>query len=227
VQDWVAWHELYDNPQSSLSQRLALVRSHLSAALDAVPAGPVRLLSLCAGQGRDVLGVLPGHARRDDVHAVLVEFDARTVAAARDQAASAGLGSAVEVREADAAMPSAYADMLPADVLLLCGIFGNVSDSDIRRTATAAAVLGRQGTTVIWTRHRREPDLTPQLRSWFVAAGFDELAFEAPDTATRTSVGVGRLRGQGAGPVPAGPLFTFVDRSGAGEGSGGRPPEHD
>jgi hypothetical protein len=209
VQDWVAWHELYDNPQSSLSQRLALVRSHLSAALDAVPAGPVRLLSLCAGQGRDVLGVLPGHARRDDVHAVLVEFDARNVAAARDQAASAGLGSAVEVREADAAMPSAYADMLPADVLLLCGIFGNVSEEDIRRTVLAAASMGQAGSTVVWTRHRRPPDLTVQIRSWFAEAGFDEIAFEKRATETLTGVGVHRLRTPADGGLPAGPLFTF------------------
>jgi hypothetical protein len=227
VRDWVLWHQQYDDPQSALRVRLALVQAHLAAALDAAPPGPVSLLSLCAGQGHDVAGVLPAHPRRGDVTALLVEADPRNAAAARRQLAAAGLGESVQVREADASRPAAYADALPADVLLLCGIFGNVSDSDIRRTATAAAVLGRQGTTVIWTRHRREPDLTPQLRSWFVAAGFDELAFEAPDTATRTSVGVGRLRGQGAGPVPAGPLFTFVDRSGAGEGSGGRPPEHD
>jgi Putative methyltransferase len=209
MQDWVAWHGLYDDPQSSLSQRLALVRSHVSAALDAVPAGPVRLLSLCAGQGRDVLGVLPDHARRDDVTAVLVEFDARNVVTAREQAASAGLRSTVEVREADAAMPAAYADVLPADVLLLCGIFGNVSDEDIRRTVLAAASMGRAGSTVIWTRHRRPPDLTVQIRSWFAEAGFDEIAFSRRDNETLTGVGVHRLRTPASGGVPAGPLFAF------------------
>jgi hypothetical protein len=207
--DWSAWHELYDDPQSSLSQRLALVRSHLSAALNAVPAGPIRLLSLCAGEGRDVLGVLPGHARRADVTAVLVEADPRIAATARDQAAAAGLSGAVDVRDADAAAPAVYADALPADVLLLCGIFGNVADGDIRRTALAAAAMGRAGSTVIWTRHRRPPDLTPQIRSWFAEAGFDEVAFESPDTATQTGVGVVRLRVPRGGPLPEGPLFAF------------------
>jgi len=209
MRDWALWHEAYDDPQSSISQRLALVRSHLSDALDVVPAGPIRLLSLCAGEGRDVLGVLPDHARCADVTAVLVEADPRISTTARDQTVAAGLGDMVEVREADAAMPEAYADALPADVLLLCGIFGNVADSDIRRTAQAAASMGRTGSTVIWTRHRRQPDLTPQIRSWFAEAGFDEVAFDSPDNEAKTGVGVHRLRAPRGGRLPAGPLFAF------------------
>jgi hypothetical protein len=71
----------------------------------------------------------------------------------------------------------------PADLLLLCGIFGSVSDADIERTAAAAPALCAPGATVIWTRHRRPPDLTPRIRGWFTDAAFDEVAFEAMDTA--------------------------------------------
>jgi hypothetical protein len=208
MRDWVAWHEQYDDPESSLRVRLALVQEHLAGALDAAPDGPITLLSLCAGQGRDILGVLPGHPRRADVTATLIEADQRNADLARQHAATAGLSGAVEVREADAGRPENFEDALPADVLLLCGIFGNVSGADIRRTVTAAAALGRPGCTVIWTRHRRPPDLTGQVRSWFADAGFDEIAFEAPPTRKLTSVGVHRLR-EPAGPRPAGPLFTF------------------
>ncbi len=104
-----------------------------------------------------------------------------------------------------------YRDALPADVLLLCGIFGNVSDEDIRRTTLAAAAMCTPGGTVIWTRHRRPPDLTPQLRAWFAEAGFTEIAFDSPPTATRTGVGAGRLRAtaQAQAQLPDGPLFTF------------------
>jgi hypothetical protein len=208
VRDWVTWHEAYDDPSSPLSARLQRVRWHLSRALDQAPRGPVRLVSLCAGQGRDVLGVLPGHPRREDVRAVLVESDARNAALGRRRAAEAGLAR-VEVRQADASRVGSFADALPADVLLLCGIFGNVSDRDIRRTAEAAPALCAAGATVIWTRHRRPPDLTPQVRAWFAGAGFDEIAFDALETSTQVSVGVGRLRGA----PPAGPpdetLFTF------------------
>ncbi len=117
--DWHAWHESYDDPGSLLSERLAVVRAHLSDALAGTAAGEVRLRSLCAGQGHDVLGVLPDHSRRDDVAAVLVEADSRNVSAACLRAHASGL-SRVEVRQADAGLVASYADKLPVDVLLLC-----------------------------------------------------------------------------------------------------------
>jgi hypothetical protein len=205
----VAWHAAYDDPSSSLSTRLRLVRGHLSRALDEAPAGPVRLVSLCAGQGLDVLGVLPEHPRGPDVSAVLVEFDPHNAALARQDAARAGL-SQVEVREADAGRVDNYADALPADVLLLCGIFGNVSEGDIQRTALAAPALCAAGATVIWTRHCRPPDLTPRIRGWFRESGFEEVAFDTPDTKALTGVGVGRLAAAPQAGLPTGRLFTFL-----------------
>jgi hypothetical protein len=208
MRDWVAWHRDYEDPASSLSARLRRVRYHLAQAIDRAPAGPVRLVSLCAGQGHDVIGVLPGHPRRDDVRAVLVEANAANAAVARRAAADAGLAQ-VDVRQADASLVTSFADALPADVLLLCGIFGNLSDLDIQRTVEAAPALCGLGATVIWTRHRRPPDLTPRLRGWFAASGFEEIAFDAPNTDTMTGVGVNRLRGAVSAPMPDGPLFTF------------------
>jgi hypothetical protein len=208
VKDWVAWHAAYDDPSSALSARLRCVRSHLSDAIDRVPAGRVSLVSLCAGQGHDVIGVLPHHPRRGDVRAVLVESDARNAALARRAAMEHGL-SRVEVRQADASLAAGFADALPADVLLLCGIFGNVSDRDIKRTVRAAATLCRAGATVVWTRHRRPPDLTPQIRAWFAESGFVEVAFDPLETSVLTSVGVHQLsRAPGASP-PGHRLFTF------------------
>jgi hypothetical protein len=97
------------------------VQAWLARALDRVPAGPLRLVSLCAGQGRDVIGVVPGHPRRADVRAVLVEADAHNAGRAGQAAEQAGLDQ-VEVRAADAGTVASFADALPADVLLLCGI---------------------------------------------------------------------------------------------------------
>ena len=208
VKDWVAWHTAYDDPSSSLSARLRRVRSHLSEAIDRAPPGPVRLVSLCAGQGHDVIGTLPSHPRRDDVRAVLVEADPRNAGLARRAAAEAGLAQ-VEVREADAGTVTSFAGALPADVLLLCGIFGNISDRDIKRTVEAAPALCRVGATVIWTRHRRPPDLTPQVRAWFAESGFDEIAFDALGTSALTAVGVNRIRRAPAPGLPSRPLFAF------------------
>jgi hypothetical protein len=208
MKDWVAWHAAYDDPSSPLSARLRRVRSHLSDAIDRAPAGRVSLVSLCAGQGYDVLGVLPHHSRRDDVRAVLVEADERNASLARRAAAEQGLAR-VEVRQADAGLVAGFADALPADVLLLCGIFGNVTDHDIKRTVQAASALCRPGATVIWTRHRRPPDLTSQVRAWFAESGFEEVAFDPLETDGLMSVGVNRLRDASAARPPGHRLFTF------------------
>jgi hypothetical protein len=165
--DWLAWHNAYEKEGSDLSLRLVEVQRQVRAALDAAPPGPVRVLSLCAGQGRDLLEVLPDHPRRTDVSAVLVELDPRNVATAR-----AADADGVEVRQADAALVDGYADAAPADVLMLCGIFGNVSAADIEWTVYGAGSLTAQGGTVIWTRHREPPDLVPRICEWFEEAGF-------------------------------------------------------
>ncbi|MBO0808127.1 MAG: SAM-dependent methyltransferase, partial [Actinobacteria bacterium] len=74
VRDWRAWHERYDDPGSSLALRLCAVQQQITAILDDAPPGPLRAISMCAGQGRDLLPVLARHPRGRDVTARLVEL---------------------------------------------------------------------------------------------------------------------------------------------------------
>ena len=208
MRDWAQWHTGYDDPSSFLSVRLRAVRARLAQAIDTAPAGALQLVSLCAGQGRDVIGVLSDHPRREDVRVLLAEFDSDIAEVARQSAAQAELPR-VEVRVADAGEVTSFSDALPADVLLLCGIFGNVSDDDIQRTVEAAPALCRPGATVLWTRHRRPPDLTPRIREWFAASGFDEVAFDVLATDGLMSVGASRLVRPVAAKPLSGRLFTF------------------
>ena len=205
--DWVEWHQEYDDPGSLLSRRLELVQGHLRAELDRVPAGDIRLISLCAGQGRDVIGVLTGHPRRDDVRARLVELDERNVTAARQAAQAAGLTS-VEVLQADAGITDVCAGAVPAQIVVACGIFGNISVSDIQATVAALPSLCSPGALVLWTRHRRPPDQTPAIRSWFGEAGFRQEAFDTSQDGFM-SVGAHRLTGEPAPLVLGQRLFTF------------------
>jgi hypothetical protein len=206
--DWLEWHDPYDDPSSSLSRRLEVVQRHLTAALDRCPEGTISVLSMCAGQGRDLLGVLEQHHRAPDVVARLVELDDRNVAIAARRAAELG-SSRVEVVQADAGVTDAYAGAAPAMVLLVCGVFGNISDEDIETTVAALPTLCGDGATVIWTRHRRSPDLTPSIRGWFADAGFDEEAFEGPAGAS-VGVGVHRLARQPVAFQPGRRLFSFI-----------------
>ncbi len=113
-----SWHAEYDDLGSPLAARLAIVQDELRKALSRRPAGPIRLLSICAGHGRDVIPVLADHPRQQDVSAILVEIDPENAAAARQAASAAGLANVAAV-EADAALTDSYAGHLPADILLV------------------------------------------------------------------------------------------------------------
>ncbi len=82
---------------------------------------------------------------------------------------------------------------------MLCGIFGNISDTDVQRCVDASrALVGPRG-TVIWTRGSREPDDPAEwVRGLFAAAAFEEVAFLAPADATYR-VGVCRQAGAKSG----------------------------
>jgi hypothetical protein len=204
--DWQAWHAKYDVPGSELSRRLAVVQEQIRAALDRAPAGPVPVVSLCAGQGRDLLEVLADHPRRGDVRARLVELDPVLTASARERAD----GLDVEVVTGDASLTDQYAGMVPAELVLMCGIFGNVSTTDIERTIAAAPQFCRTGATLIWTRHREDPDLAPTICGWFESRGFERIYLSERDA----GFGVGAHRYVGAPePLATGQsLFSFVSR---------------
>lgn len=190
--DWVAWHEAYDRPGSPLWQRLQLVQARLRQALSLCPPGPVRLVSACAGKGRDVIEVLRGHPDRQRVRARLIELDAELAAAARASVVAAGLEPAVEVVRADAGAAAAYDGAVPAQIVMMCGVFGNIDDPDISATIDALPQLCAPDGFVIWTRHRRPPDRTGAVRAWLAETGFQEVAFDAP-AETAISAGLHRL----------------------------------
>lgn len=197
TRDWQTWHADYDEPGSPLERRLRIVQGHVRAWVAEGEPGR-RVVSACAGQGRDLAGVLP-----DGYPARLVELDPRNAAVA-----AAHAGPAVEVVVADAGLTDAYLGAVPADLVMMCGVFGNVPDGDVRRTVEALPMLCARGATVIWTRSRRAPDLTPSIREWFAETGFTERAFDAPED-VELSVGVHRFDGEPRPLVPGQVLFVF------------------
>jgi hypothetical protein len=200
--DWLDWHRAYDDPTSPLHRRLLIVQDHIRAALDAAVPGTIRAISVCAGQGTDLLGVLADHPRAADVEARLVELDPRNAGAARSHAPAG-----VDVVDGDAARLAAYTGAAPADVVLLCGVLGRISDHDLANTVRLLPQLTAHGGTVIWTRHRRPPDRTPRLRRLLARAGFEPTAVDAPADELFT---VGSHRHAGTPPPldPQARLFT-------------------
>lgn len=203
---WVQWHADYDRPGSPLARRLAVVQEYLRTAFD-VPGPPRAVLSLCSGDGRDVTGVmadLPGRVRR----AVLVENDPELAGRARRAADDHGLAH-VEVRCQDAGAVGSFADVIPVDVLLLCGVFGNIHHETAKTVIGLIPDLVNTGGHVIWTRGGSHPDRRPEIRSFLRAAGLEEIAF----TGDPEPFGVG-LNRVGVAAPPTRPLperlFHFV-----------------
>ncbi len=208
--NWVSWHEPYADETSPLSRRLRVIQEHLAAWLEHQQPSDdrLRVLSLCAGDGRDLLEVLAHRADAEQVDAVLVEITPELTQRVRDVAAASGLDR-VRVRTGDAGDPQVYADCAGVDLLLLAGVFGNISDTDVQRVIATLPMLCRAGARVIWTRHRKEPDLTPSIRDWFARAGFVEQSFTAPADVYFT-VGVHDFHGTAAAWSPPSRLFTFI-----------------
>ena len=109
----------------------------------------------------------------------------------------------VEVRNLDAGTTDAYAGAVPADLVLLVGIFGNIS-SDF------APQLCAPGANLLWSRGRDEGDLNAEVRARFAAAGFTELAYETHDHGSLPALGVVRYAGPPVDLVPGQPLFRFI-----------------
>ncbi len=209
MKDWIEWHLAYEDPAHHLTRRLEIVRRRLADALDATAAPRPRVLSLCAGDGRDVIPVLTDRGPPQPACALLVESNAALADRAMEAARRSGLAD-IEVRCGDAADPRVFQDFLPAHVLLLCGIFGNVEPSDVKAVIGSVRALIATGGYVIWTRGDSPPDMRPQIRDWLTAEGLVELSFDgAPEP---FGVGVNQMAGS-VGDVPAqlpARLFSFV-----------------
>jgi hypothetical protein len=179
--DWFEWHKLYER-KPALQRRLELVCKQLSDCLNLCPSGEIRVISVCAGDGRDLIGALKGHPRERDVEARLVEMDTRLVECGREMAASAGLSARLEFLNGDATSSSAYEGIAPANLVLLCGMLGHVDEASTLMLVEYLPALCRSGGFLIWTRNLnyregvRHVDL---FKSLLRKSGFEEMRFEA------------------------------------------------
>jgi SAM-dependent methyltransferase len=208
LRDYDRWHQQYDDPGSSLSWRLRRVQAQLTAALDRT-SGPVRVLSVCAGDGRDVIEVLRDRPDGHRVSAVLVELHPGITLRAREAAAAAGL-TEVQVRERDAGQSDAYAGAVPAEVVLLVGIMGNISDEDIWRLVAFSRQLCAPGATLIWSRGLDGGNRNDEVRARYAAAGFTELGYETSGEEDGAAFGVVRYDGPPVSLEPGQQVFTFI-----------------
>jgi SAM-dependent methyltransferase len=210
MRDYLKWHDAYDDPASDLSWRLRQVQAYIRSALDQI-SGPATVLSLCAGDGRDVLQVLAERDDSDRIQTRLIELHPVLAQRAREFAAVSRLEN-VTVRTADAGNSTAYVGAVPADLVIMIGIFGNISDDDLRRTIRTAAQLCRPGGTLLWSRATRPEEANSLVRGVLETAGFVELDYREfdRDEGERAALGSARFDGPSQPLITGQQVFTFL-----------------
>jgi len=209
VDDWNDWHDEYDDPDSELAGRARGVRRRVAELVTACTPGPVTVVSICGGQGREVIGALADHPRRADVRGRLVELDPGNAEFARRSAEVAGL-TGFAVVNGDASAQPAYAGLPPVDVAVVSGLFGHLDDDDQVRLISFLRSLLRPEASVVWTFFLRARRRTERLRNFFAEQGFEEVVFDQlPGEQYRFTVAVSRHHGD-TQPRPEGDrIFTF------------------
>lgn len=208
--DWFAWHDNY-RTRPRMRQRLQIVCEYISTCLNELPPGPIRVVSVCAGDSRDLIGTLFDHPRSGDVHARLVELDERLVDCGRSAAQSSGLGEQLEFVCGDATLSSVYEGAVPADLVLNCGVFGNLpDDTERQRLVQSLRFLCKTGGYTIWTRDlavdgdRNLATIQTLLRE----AEFEEVSFKMTSVGNM-GVGTHRYLGQSLALPNDEQLFVF------------------
>jgi hypothetical protein len=187
-----------------------MVQTFVCRILDSREGRPTEILSLCGGKGLEVLGALAVHPAKHLVTTRLVELHPVLGDEARRTARAIGV-SGFEVIVGDAGMTDVYLGSVPADLVLVSGVLGNISEADVRATIGIMPQLCASEGFVIWTRDRRDPDLTPTIRRWFAREGFVEHAFVSGGPLGPFAVGLHRLEAPSRALTLGKRFFTFAD----------------
>ncbi|MCC5635040.1 class I SAM-dependent methyltransferase family protein [Nostoc sp. CHAB 5844] len=194
--DWFEWHDLYKT-EPRLQQRLEIVREYIAHSLNVSPPGVIRVVSVCAGDGRDLLGTLANHPRAQDVYARLVELNPQLVERGRATIESLSLAKQIEFINGDATITANYLGAVPADIVIVCGVFGNLADeNELNRLLGNLSFLSKQGAFVIWTRgHSNGIPHSETVRKSLRESGFAEVNFKLTGTGDM-GVGIHRYLGE-------------------------------
>jgi hypothetical protein len=174
----------------------------------------VRIISVCAGDGRDVIGVVGSHPRRSDVTAWLVEQNPQSVAAGVCRLADAGLENSVAFLTGDATLYTTYEKIAPADIVLLCGVWGHVPADERTQLVRALACLCKPAGAVIWTRGVAKGMIRlQQIQVHFAGSSWEQVRVSlTPDK--NWAIVTHRCRGSACELPTSGQIFHF--RAGAG-----------
>jgi hypothetical protein len=177
VGEWSDWHEAYQDESSEIVGRMMACRRHVAAVVDEAPEGPITVVSICGGQGRELIGALEDHPRKGDVRGRLVELDPGNTEFAARWAAAAGLTD-LEVVTGDASVASSYTGLPAADLVVISGVFGHIHEDDRLALIDFVRQICHTGSNVVWTSHLSNGGPAEWLRRAFLDRRFEELEYD-------------------------------------------------
>jgi hypothetical protein len=208
IDNWSTWHDEYENEDSELNARKRAVQAQVAAIATQCPPGPVTVVSICGGQGREVIGALADHPRRADVRGRIVELDEKNSAFARAWAKKAGLDK-LEVVTGDASLSTAYAGLPPVDVVVVSGVVGHLCHPERVQLITFLHQIVRTGGYAVNTFYRGREGELQQLRDAFSAHQFEEESFETLAGKFQFTIARNRYLGQPKPFEPGVKVFNF------------------
>jgi hypothetical protein len=210
---WSGWPQVAYR-RENYQQRLRVVKVHLAECLNDAAQGPLRLVSLCAGDGRDVIDVLQSNRRRNDVGAWLVELNGQSIADGALHMKASGLEKLVNFIHADATDYLTYQTLVPCDIILLCGVWGHVPVNERALLVRALASFSKPGGSLIWTRGiSRGMDRLNEIQSQFANSSWERvrLSFTPND---KWAISTHRYCGPSLELPASGRIFNFRKNAG-------------
>ncbi len=185
--DWAEWHKRYESVPS-LQERLAVVCEEISLAISATRTKPVRILSICSGDGRDVILSTAASKLRKSISGVLIELNPDLVARGRSTIKEFSLQEEISFQCSDATKSETYRSIAPAHIVVLSGVFGNLKYEDVGLLIDSLRSLCEPKARVIWTRNLNEfgdgETVVGGIKKLFANVNFTEASY------TKTPSGV-------------------------------------
>lgn len=210
---WSNWPAM-SYQRTSYRKRLRVVQDHIAECLDRAERGPVRVVSICAGDGRDVVGVLETHERREDVSAWLVELDPKSVEAGIAARDATNLKKQVTFVLGDATDFATFKNILRCDIVVVCGVWGHVPPEERLRLVQALGKFCKPGGFVVWSRRMDRGQFRfADVQSLFESNSFERVN-ESVTSDGKWAVCTHRYIGTTADVPTSGRIFNFKRKSG-------------
>lgn len=177
---WDEWHKHYDH-SSLLQARLQIVRGQISLAFNECDPGLIQAVSICAGDGRDLIHTTSNHPRRNDVRAFLIDKNEQSIARGKLAAEQVGLSQQFHFLKADARLSRSYIGIVPANIIILVGVLGHVRHKEIVRLVQNVPMLCKAGGWLIWAKKLKihtNHNQVLSVRNLLQRSAFKEVQYE-------------------------------------------------